>query len=441
MVALNQTVTIVNKGGKIVSTSKHLVNVFTEAKSAYNERKAEIKAQRKSEHESREREREAREQLGTLDLDEEDDNGRRLERCSNTNTRAVRRKPVPAARPPVERGISDSFYSNDSRAPRRRGSRSPSRLGHEPVPGDEPRVGELMRRNTDGMQLHSTFHSRPRRASADEIDMDLAYGELPPPLPEPRLQDEMELRSKMNYLQRLLDEGNCVQHSVTAIIDNLQKNPEALAAVALTLAEISNLAAKMAPGALAAMKGSFPAILALLASPQFAIAAGVGVGVTIIALGGYKIIKKIRAKNEERSMLLEAGLEADREGETPEGDADQLRELDRIEKWRRGIADAGAESSGTSVEGEFITPIATRTLLEEGKLTEADLKPMGDDNNKAAKKSRKKTRSEVSSGSQGRRRMRSSSSRSSSGGGGDKGSTVKAKREKSLLKSLFKGYS
>lgn len=420
MVAVNQTVTIVNKGGKIVSTSKHLVNVFTEAKSAYNERKAEIKAQRRIEQEARNREHTARKQLNALVLEDDQQSVQSSRRDSNDG-RSVRRKPVPSqrdSRPRVERGITDSFYATDR--PTRHSSARDSVLDQVRQTEDEPRGGELTRRHTDGMQLRSNRASTNRRASLDDVDMDLAYGELPPPSPENKFQDEVELREKMNYLQRLLDEGNCVQHSVTAMIDNLQKNPEALAAVALTLAEISNIAAKMAPGALATMKGSFPAIIALLASPQFAIAAGVGIGVTIIAFGGYKIIKKIQAKNEEE-RLIEGPMPV-QSGGSATGETDELRELDHIERWRRGIADVGADSVGTSVDGEFITPVATRTLIEEGRLTEADFKPL---ETKADKKQRKKkAKSEVSASSSGSKR-----------------SKVKVKKEPSLLRSLFKGHS
>ncbi|KAF7191320.1 hypothetical protein HII31_07343 [Pseudocercospora fuligena] len=424
MVAVNQTITIVNKGGKIVSTSKHLVNVFNEAKSAYNERKAEIKAQRKSDLEAKERERKARKQLEALTLvdDEDGSASQRGSRRGSDDGRSVRRKPVPSRRsqrPPVERGVSDSFYTNDRTASKRHDSLQPSPLRHASLGDNEPQIKELTRRNTDGMQLQNKSSSR-RRVSLDDIDMDLAYGELPPPLPESRVEDEIELRTKMTYLQRLLDEGNCVQHSVTAMIDNLQKNPDALAAVALTLGEIANLAAKMAPGALATMKTSFPAIIALLASPQFAIAAGVGVGVTIIAFGGYKIIKKIKAKNSEERLLMNT-VEA--QPANAAEDVDELRELDSIEKWRRGIADEAANSMGTSVDGEFITPVATRTLIEEGKLTEADFKPL---EGKPKKSKSRKAKSDVSSST---RRSR-----------GEK-VKVKAKKEPSILRSLFKGHS
>lgn len=215
--------------------------------------------------------------------------------------------------------------------------------------------------------------------------MDLAYGELPPPLPPRRRDEETELRGQMTKLQQLLEEAHCLQHSATAIIDSLQKNPDQMAAVALTLAEISSLASKMAPGALTALKGAFPAVIALLASPQFMIAAGVGVGVTIIAFGSYKIIKKIqRRKNIE---------------DVPEAvsDYDELQEINRdigrIETWRRGIADAQALSTGTSVEGEFVTPQAGRQLVEEGRLRESDLK-----STKSSKSKKSRTKSSSKTG-------------------------------------------
>lgn len=215
------------------------------------------------------------------------------------------------------------------------------------------------------MPARSVSYSEPY------IDMDLAYGELPPLDPVP---DENDLKGLMSRASMLLDEAHCVQHSVTATIAALQRDPDALAAVALTLAEISNLAAKMAPGALTAMKGSFPAVFALLASPQFMIAAGVGVGVVIVALGGYKIIKKIKARRseeEEQKMdeLLEIGTE-----------------FDRIETWRAGVANIESASVGTSVDGEFITPEAA--AMRHAAAVEED-----GSSRKEGKKTRKKKKS------------------------------------------------
>lgn len=450
MVALGQTITIVNQSGKVVKTSKVLVNVWNEAKSAYNERKAEIKASRKNDQDSKD-ERRARTRLEALTIDDDASSrasSRHSSRRGSESGRSVKRKPAPAAsrteRPPIERGVSDSFYANDARSSTSRKSHRPSPLRHDShgsLRDFDPRLGELTRRHTYDLAL---THQRPttptRSASLDDIDMDLAYGELPPPLPERKYADEVELRSKMSHLQQLLDECNCLQHSVTATIDNLQKNPDTLAAVALTLAEISNLASKLAPGALATMKGSFPAIIALLACPQFAIAAGVGIGVTIIAFGGYKIIKKIQAKKE--APMLEAGGEVRylEEPESPASEMDEMRELDRIELWRRGIsADFAAEeaSAGTSIDGEFVTPIATRTLIEEGKLTEADFKTTVSSSSKKSEKGEKKHRKKSSSKSE----HGAKSSSGSSSGKSKVGAKVKSKKEPSGLRMLFKTHA
>lgn len=193
--------------------------------------------------------------------------------------------------------------------------------------------------------------------SPSKLDMDLAYGDIPPPLPVARGDDENELKGLVGKVKMILEEADCLQYSATAIIASLQNNPDAMAAVALTLAEISSIVSKMAPGALVALKGSSPAVFALLASPQFLVAAGVGVGVTIVALGGYKIIKKIKAKNAAEEPGMDEMLEI-------RGD------VSRIDTWRRGIAEAEAQSVGTSIDGEFITPHAaalSRLNLNDGE--------------------------------------------------------------------------
>lgn len=377
--ALGQTVTVVNRSGKIVSSSKHLVNVFKEAKSAYRERKAEIKVLRNAEYAP---ERKARK--GIEDLAIEDD-GASQTSSQRSNKSGRRKKTSSREKPPVERGYSDSFLYNEEFPSSR--SQRPSGLRNVYDPNAEHQRNELVRRNTDGL---TRPHHRPktsRSASMSDVDMDLAYGELPPPLPARRRDDEVELRGQMSKLQQLLDEANCVQHSVIATIENLQKNPDALAAVALTLGEISALASKMAPGVLLSMKGAFPAAIALLLSPEFLIAAGVGVGVTVIMLGGYKIIKKIKNRNAEK--LLAEGTETE-----SAADFDELREIDtdlsHIEMWRRGIAEAEASSLGTSVDGEFITPGATKYLVAEGVIREDDLKSTKTSKSSKSKKGKSK---------------------------------------------------
>ncbi|KAK8190535.1 hypothetical protein IWZ00DRAFT_52630 [Phyllosticta capitalensis] len=388
--ALGQTITIVNKSGKVVKTSQHLVNVFKEAKSAYRERKAEIKAVRDAELEQRRIER----RLENMRIED----GRSESSKRSKKTKKWRSNDD---KPPLERGYTDTFADEES--PRNDGNDA------------------LARRYTDGLFLKRSKSSK--RDSRDSVDMDLAYGEIPPPLPDHRAQEELELRDKVNGLTALLDEANCVHHSVQSMIGSLEKNPDALAAVALTLAEISTIVTKLGPGALTVLKGSFPAVVALLASPQFMIAAGVGVGVTIVALGGYRIIKKITAKNEEKPLEYGGPVKSIEEGDDRYV-LDELAppELSRIERWRRGIADVAANSVGTNVEHELVTPGAADRFIEEGLIKEDDLK---------SRRSKKTTRS-----SKSRKTHKSSKS--------DKSDTVKSdkerrsKKEPSGLRMLFK---
>ena len=230
--------------------------------------------------------------------------------------------------------------------------------------------GSLARRHSaheDDYDIHPSRQLAKRSMTSPvsplpPIDMDLAYGPIPPPLPVARSgADEEEFRGHVQKVKRILEEADCLQYSASAIIATLQKNPDAMAAVALTLAEISNVVTKMAPGVLTAMKASSPAVFALLASPQFLIAGGVAVGVTVVAFGGYKIVKKIRAKHAVEVPGTDEMLEIG-------GD------VNRIDNWRRGIAEEQERSIGTSVEGEFITPTAaalTQLNLDEARASDA----------------------------------------------------------------------
>ncbi|CAD0088004.1 unnamed protein product [Aureobasidium vineae] len=413
--AIGQTVTVVNKSGKVVSTGKHVVNVFKEAKSAYRERKAEIKAVRDAEIEQK------RVQKTLEKFTLEDDRASQASRRSQRS----RKEGSHQNRPLVDRGYSDSFYANDKFLSTR--SHRQSNLRNKLSPEGERQHNELVRRHTTDMGQEVRRPRTSRSASEADIDMDLAYGELPPPLPERPQENEIELREKMTKLQQLLDEANCVQHSVIATIENLQKNPDALAAVALTLGEISTMAGKMAPGVLTSMKTAFPAIIALLASPQFMIAAGVGVGVTVIAFGGYKIIKKIQ-KHKEEAAELKAGSQRQIADNESVSEYDELYELDgdlsHIEVWRRGIADAEAQSLGTSVDGEFITPDAGRHLVADGILREEDLKSM------RSSKSRKTSKSKKS--------KKDTKSDKDSTVSGSKDKEKRKKKEPSGLRMLFK---
>ncbi|KAI9727058.1 MAG: hypothetical protein M1834_008526 [Cirrosporium novae-zelandiae] len=345
MAPLGETIAVFDKSGKIVSTSKHIFAVFKEAKDAYKERKAEIRAVRAAERFAAEQEQQQQQQLRrAIKSRDSNDDGKSIA-SSHRSHRSSRSKHHSKSH-----GHS-RFISEDLGA-----SHSPAELDrrHTTQDGRElavrPPPGALRRANT---------------TPAHNVDMDLAYGELPPDFHEEEAKEPAAddgLDGLVTRCKDLLDEADCAGASATAMIQHLNKNPDAMAAVALTLAEISNIVTKMSPGIITALKGAAPAVFALLASPQFLIAAGVGVGVTVVMLGGYKVIKKIQAQQPTVPLLENAP--AQQQPEVDEGGMDELLELgtsnDRIENWRRGIADAEANSAGTGVDGEFITPNAAR---------------------------------------------------------------------------------
>lgn len=374
------------------------MSVFKEAKLAYRERKAEIIAERNAEK----MERATRRDMAAMSSHDET----RSSHTSRSRTTSSSR-PHLKVRPPTDRHHSSSSVKSP-------GSASPSSPRHRhhhrhrpqyeqdlhshssysgsksapTTPAGRPST-ELIRRHTAHDIALAQHRPQPARSNSTSlIDMDLAYGEYhPASLRAPqKTADDGEIRGLVAKVKMLLDEANCAQHSVTAMIAHLQKNPDAMAAVALTLAEISNVASKMAPGALTALKGSAPAVFALLASPEFLIAAGVGVGVTIVMLGGYKIIKKIKAKNAVEK----------------EGSMDEMMEIggdaSRIESWRRGIADVEASSVGTSVEGELITPMAAGMRGMPVSDRVSDLKSKKSKKNKKSKSKSEKSEESVKSG-------------------------------------------
>ncbi|KAI9652019.1 MAG: hypothetical protein M1831_007260 [Alyxoria varia] len=376
--ALGQTITVVNKSGKVVSTSKHLVNVFKEARSAYREKKAELRASKADEldRQSRKRSTTLKDHDFASDSRRSSTSSHRSDRrrshhdhprsrhhhssSGSRHSRDDSRRPSKSSKPPVERGYSDSFYVNDHPSPSRVRTQPPSPLRFMYDAEHEADGKEMVVRRHSYSDSKTMQDERSKYVPQDpKIDMDLAYGELPPPLPTRTMDEKEELRTKMSALNHILEEANCLHHSAKATIKSLEDNPDAMAAVALTMAEISNIATKLGPGVLMAMKTSFPAVVALLLSPEFLIAGGVAVGVTVVALGGYKIIKRVKAKKK---------LEEESEEEELEEAAEIDDDVTRIDHWRRGIADVEAASAGTSVEGEFITPSAAKDLRERGLL-------------------------------------------------------------------------
>lgn len=237
-------------------------------------------------------------------------------------------------------------------------TRSESQLG-----AFDPRYGALVPQS-------NALVPQPKKK---KIDMNLAYGNIPPDLAE-RTDladtDQGEATALVRRVESLLDEANCVQHSASAMIQHLKETPEAAAAVALTLSELSAVAAKMSPAILGLLKGGSPAVFALLASPQFLIASGLAVGVTVVCFGGWKIVKRVQQERALQAALAYQQLPAPEEpmdrpvlqrAHTYAGSYDEAlvldEELSTIETWRRGIEPLGDDESA---DLELITPEADR---------------------------------------------------------------------------------
>ncbi len=413
-----QYITVIDRSNKVIGNSKQFKDVFREAKAAYQGRKAEIKAQRKAKEEA-----ELQKAIRAVSVQDEIEGASTIRpSASRRHTpqrdhNAGRRSPPEHERPRARHMHSDaSVLSSSTAAPRdgaprhmslgdfndqiygpngaatqyRRASHTASSTPPKQWDNFDPAGRTLVRARTDLPLDHARRHSQLVRShSADDIDMDLAYGEYHPEslIIPPQEQKEKELKSLVAKCKMLLDEADCAGHSAKAIIGNLQKNPDTLAAVGLTLAEISTLVKGMAPGALGMVAKSAPAVMALLVSPQFLIAVGVSVGVTVIAIGGYKIVKRIKEKAaEDNDKSVGAGLD----------EAIDVHELDRIERWRRGIPedtlvdDNATVVSGTSVEGEFITPFAAQSMGHLPASKTKSFKKSNKDKDKESKKGDKK---------------------------------------------------
>ena len=298
-------------------------------------------------------------------------------------------------------------------------SRAPTRATKSQYNRGSPYAGDhelalskpsLARTRTLPMEViesQSFYDSQPamqpltRRATVDpakvakedkKIDLNMAYGSIPPDLAErvdldpayKAAQKERRAQDLTQKIEGLLTEAHCVHHTAQHMITHLQANPEAAAAVALTLAELSALLGKMSPGFLGAIKAGSPAVFALLASPQFLIAAGAAVGMTVVMFGGWKIVKRIADAHQEISgagapHAVPMAFEANPGSRTarPNYPATERsasvfdealvleEELSSIETWRRGISHCGADDE-SSVDLELITPDAMHSQYGGG---------------------------------------------------------------------------
>jgi len=215
----SESVAVIDKSGKVVSNSKHLVSVLKEAKAAYLSRRAEIKAVK---------ERDVRRQLENFTLDDNQrsprsrrapspDSPRRhgpasgLQRSRTTSHRQPR-DDAHGRHPPLNRGYTDTTYVNE-----------PPYASHR-APYGGPGPQQLIRRSTEP--------ARP--SSVESYDEHLAYGEMPPPLP---LRNQEDIHAKMSAVNRMLMEADCLKYTAGSMIEHLQRNPDKMAAVGMALAE------------------------------------------------------------------------------------------------------------------------------------------------------------------------------------------------------------
>ncbi|KAJ1328017.1 MFS transporter ACS family pantothenate transporter [Microdochium nivale] len=424
-----EIVTIVNQSGKIINTGGKLVNILKEAKASYDERKAAMKAElaikRSNTFDVRTVPRYHEEtyddgqdnyeyEYGDGDVMhaprqyQHDDaasvaSSRRSHSSRKSRGTVTRQNSQGQARPALTMDNLKTHSEVSSVAP----SRAPA--GYRPpyaeTSGDmqlsRPKLAKAHTFASDyhgqSQELVSSQRAPMQRSRSDpaagdlqvhggskqkDIDMDLAYGSIPPDLAERvdldpvRQAPEKEDTAKalIEKVENMLVEANCLQHSASHMITHLQENPEAAAAVALTLAELSAVVGKMSPAFLGVLKGGSPAIFALLASPHFMIAAGLAVGVTVVMFGGWKIVKKVQEQQaaQQAVPMLASGPDdgyypvraAYSITEAPMYDEALVveEELSTIESWRRGISVVGEDESA---DLELISPVADRSIRSQ----------------------------------------------------------------------------
>ncbi|EWC46390.1 hypothetical protein DRE_04333 [Drechslerella stenobrocha 248] len=312
---LNYTVEVVDKTGKAIHTSRTILGALREARDAYKAKRAERKAERDAEKAARRavKERAYEEQL--------------------REARHARRE--------ARRAIEDGGRAEDRRRERR--ERHERRMieagGVAGVAGAVGAVGaaEMLTRD-NGSDTSSLYSAADANRSTGQLTVrSMTDLSLPPPPPEVD-EEEDHLTALFTQVQDIIDHAAAAQSSVITLVEALRRDPETLAMVGITLAEISTIIAKMSPAALAGVKLSWPMVFTFLASPQFAIVAGVGIGTTIILLGGYKIIKKmIYGEPAKPPEIVDMGGKVVEEGEVrvlTQGDEPVREMTQRIEEIR-----------------------------------------------------------------------------------------------------------
>lgn len=241
-----------------------------------------------------------------------------------------------------------------------------------------PGGGAMVQRNRSTGEL---VKMKPHK----EIDMDLAYGNIPPDLAErtdldPQYGTEKEAKALVHRVEGILTEAKCLHHSATTTMAQLQKDPDSAAAVALSLAELSKLVKKSSPAFLMLLKSGSPAVFSLLSSPHFLIGSSIAVGVTVVCFGGWKIVQRVKEQQQAREALMYEPMDrpapmrtqseyAPRRAPTEHSAGmdealiidDDLSDISSIETWRRGIVPYGEDETA---DMELITPLANKENVD-----------------------------------------------------------------------------
>jgi len=291
----------------IIEQSKSVFSAFKEARMAYRTRKAEIAEERARQS--------ARRDEARLRAARKHSTARRLER-SNTGQLMIEDDEERRQR---KKEKKEKKKRSESSSPSGTGSDSgtSSDISFEDDSGGTVLTttnNNSVRRSTssDTMRTEATLYTPGGlRGNMSVISL---IPEMVLSQPDPMTEN---LQLLLLQLQATIDELSCWSAGIGALISELQKVPDTLAVVGLTLAEVSALVAKVSPAAIMGLKTLFPMIFALLGSPQFVVLAGVGAAATVIVLGGYKIIKNVVGG------AAKASLSAGDEDEYPEGDWDE----------------------------------------------------------------------------------------------------------------------
>ncbi|KAL7954977.1 hypothetical protein V8C34DRAFT_260030 [Trichoderma compactum] len=392
---LDATITIVNNSGKLISTGKQLLSIWKTAQTSYREKKDELSQERAQERAAEKKPPPVPiKRAQTFDTSRSIPHRQYDELSVASSHRTFKSSIAKKQLPPVPNQLAltegnlEKLSEVSSVAPSKPPSSYQGSYGDamlvksgfsrvdppmalqqvQPRPLVRTRTdteAEAMKRMSMGSDLHLAYGDIPPDL-ADRVDLDVHTAPPHVDLHDVHVEDEREQAEQLIHkIENLLDEASCAQHSATAIITHLQERPDAAAAVALTLAELSGIITKLSPGFAAILKGTSPAIFALLASPQFLIGTGIAVGVTVVMFGGWKIIQRATQNSFAKKPLAyeAAAAPVPNLPALPESGIDEAIVLESVEvdigsidTWRRGIVDLGYESA----DQELMTPAAER---------------------------------------------------------------------------------